>query len=58
VRLRRLSVDIYLSARAGLPSGGPRLEQARDVEPDIQANAVRLGLVIGHVGSDLIVPAL
>jgi hypothetical protein len=39
VRLRRLTVDVDLSALAGVLRFGTRPEQARDVQPDVEAHA-------------------
>jgi hypothetical protein len=39
VRLCRLTVDVDLSALAGVLRFGPRPEQARDVQPDVEAHA-------------------
>ena len=40
IRLRRLTVDVDLSTLAGVLSFGPRPEQARDVQPDVEADVL------------------
>ena len=40
IRLGMVVVDVHLAAFAGALRLGPRLEQARDVEPDVEAEAV------------------
>jgi hypothetical protein len=48
VRLGGLAVDVDLAALARLLRLGSRAEQARDIEPDVQADAGGYGIIHGN----------
>ena len=53
VRLGVITVDLHLAALAGALGFRPRLIEARDVEPDVQADRIAHAKKAGQIASDL-----